>query len=615
MEMYIKDIWWKLRTWVSREQSFLIMLYLAFAVYLEQTETERGREETELRTDPGSRLVTRSRSGWRETEDLKGLRRLRNIFEEISEYELERTADELEESITWKELAGEKKCAALVRDLNRELKKFIQSREDLEKVITILEELPPELDGLQLTPKSVNRLMAVLPVNPGTSSMAALYAGLGGTGLTVFDRRSGAGGIMRMVCEEQRKLYCDLTRIRMFCHGIPQPKVLQRDILEPEAGDSQGGFDLVLADLPKGKNESMLAGKQGSLTGRREKLYAEWVSIQRILERVNDRGKAMIVVTKGALVRQREQELRAILTRRDWLEAVITLPANLYASIHTGFELLVLNKQKPAGYQGRVFMAELKEKKQKGGGLHEISEEMISRLQKAYENLEEHAGFSVVVSLEEIAEKEFSWNPFLYLRWKTAGYKSRRTVALGTVATIIRGAQITKKEEEMYSRQATHYWLNIRDLEDGRISFPEHSRLRAKASDWEEKFGIQEGDIIMTSKGSVLKICMVEPGMPKAFLSGNLTRIRVNPEKYSSCVLYEFLTSQEGREALDSIQSGTTIKIYNKTNLSRLQIPYYENARELQEQFRQVYEEYRTSMQEIRQKFISDRERLLKKLQ
>ena len=42
MEMYIKDIWWKLRTWVSREQSFLIMLYLAFTVYLERTETERG---------------------------------------------------------------------------------------------------------------------------------------------------------------------------------------------------------------------------------------------------------------------------------------------------------------------------------------------------------------------------------------------------------------------------------------------------------------------------------------------------------------------------------------------------------------------------------------------
>ena len=55
MEMYIKDIWWKLRTWVSREQSFLIMLYLAFTVYLERTETERGREETEKQTDFGSR--------------------------------------------------------------------------------------------------------------------------------------------------------------------------------------------------------------------------------------------------------------------------------------------------------------------------------------------------------------------------------------------------------------------------------------------------------------------------------------------------------------------------------------------------------------------------------
>lgn len=594
MEKYMKDIWGKLRTRVSREQSFLIILYLAFVAYLDHTEYEKTLETT---------------------EDLEDFRRLRNIFEEIAGYELEWAADDLERSIAWKEISRDKKCAALVRDLNQVLQKSIQSLEDLEKILTILEELPTELDGLQFTPKSVNRLLTVLPLNPGTSSMAELYAGLGGTGLTMFDRQSGDDGIRDMVCEEQRKLYCDIVQIRMFCHGINNPKVFQHDILETGAGESKDRYDLVLADLPKGKNESIFVGDRDLLMGSQEKLYTEWVSIQKILERVNDQGKAVIVVTKGALVRQREKEIRAILTQRDWLEAVITLPANLYASIHTGFELLVLNKQKPAKYQGRVFMAELEEKKRKGGGLYEITEEMTTRLQRAYENLEEHAGFSVVISLKEIEEKEFSWNPFLYLRWKHAGDKVQKTIALKTVATIMRGAQITKKEEEIYSQQATHYWLNIRDLKDGGITFPEHSRLRAKSRDWEEKFGIQEGDIIITSKGSVLKICMVEPDMPKAFLSGNLTRIRVDPKKYSSYVLYEFLTSRKGREALDSIQSGTTIKIYNKTNLSGLQIPYYEDAEKLQEQFRQVYQEYRTSMKEIRRKFTSDRESLLKKIQ
>lgn len=64
--------------------------------------------------------------------------------------------------------------------------------------------------------------------------------------------------------------------------------------------------------------------------------------------------------------------------------------------------------------------------------------------------------------------------------------------------------------------------------------------IRAKSPDWERKFGIQEDDIIMTSKGSVLKMCIVTPDMPKAFLCGNLTRIRVDQTKYSPYVLYEF---------------------------------------------------------------------------
>ena len=85
--------------------------------------------------------------------------------------------------------------------------------------------------------------------------MAELCAGLGGTGLTMFDRRSGDDGIRHMVCEEQRKLYCDIVQIRMFCHGINNPKVFQHDILETGAGELEDRYDLVLADLPKGKKD------------------------------------------------------------------------------------------------------------------------------------------------------------------------------------------------------------------------------------------------------------------------------------------------------------------------------------------------------------------------
>ena len=95
MEKYMKDIWGKLRTRVSREQSFLIILYLAFVAYLDHTEYEKTLETT---------------------EDLEDFRRLGNIFEEIAGYELKRAADDLEGSIAWKEISRDKKCAVLVRE-------------------------------------------------------------------------------------------------------------------------------------------------------------------------------------------------------------------------------------------------------------------------------------------------------------------------------------------------------------------------------------------------------------------------------------------------------------------------------------------------------------------
>ena len=151
--------------------------------------------------------------------------------------------------------------------------------------------------------------------------------------------------------------------------------------------------------------------------------------------------------------------------------------------------------------------------------------------------------------------------------------------------------------------------------EEGNISFEESSMIRAKSPDWERKFGIQEDDIIMTSKGSVLKMCIVTPDMPKAFLCGNLTRIRVDQRKYSPYVLYEFLNSKEGRNVLNSIQSGTTIKVFNNTNLSRLPVPDYENPGELQQQLKRIYQEYRMSVKEAESRFETKRKKLLSNLQ
>ncbi len=596
MKKQISAIWHKLISYMSKEQCFLIFLYQAFTVYLENMRTG-----IQWRTGIGG-----------ESGRIEDLMQLSRLFQGISEYELKKSVNDFEESIVWKAIAEDSVCEAIVRELKDILKGFLQNCEDLERVITILEELAPELDGLQFTPESVNRMFAAIPVNEGTASIAEQYCGLAGTGLAVYDKLSAEGSKVNLTCEEQRMLYCDISRIRMFCHGIAAPRVLCHDILKARReeglpGETEAGYDLVIADLPKGKNRS-------ALVDNHEKMYREWLSIQRILDQVGDKGKAIILVTKGALVRQMEKEIRESLTEADWLEAVITIPANMYASTHLGFELLVINKWKPPEYRGKVFMADISSMKHSKTAGNGISREAVRDLQRAYTDFEDWDLFSAIVSLEEIRNKEFSWNPFLYLRFRNSE-GSRKTVELGEIAEIMRGAQITKEEEKIYAEQATHYWLNIRNMEEGNISFEESSMIRAKSPDWERKFGIQEDDIIMTSKGSVLKVCIVTPDMPKAFLCGNLTRIRVDQTKYSPYVLYEFLNSEEGRNVLNSIQSGTTIKVFNNTNLSRLPVPDYENPGELQQQLKRIYQEYRMSVKEAESRFETERKKLLSNLQ
>lgn len=590
-KLFMKKIWNDLSNYASKEQAFFVFLYVSFLSYLKNRDSNALLE-------------------YKESTPLNP-KQLQELFKNIDDSDLRNSVKEFEESIDWKTFLTQPQCKYNLQELSTAFEDIIQDINHLEEIISALEELSPQLDGLDFTPTSINQLVSAMPVNSETASIAELYCGLSGTGLTIFQKLSTENSSLYLTGEEQRRLYCNISRIRMFCHGITFPKVIQHDILQAESCET---YDLVIADLPKSRNETINVQAQSDFVGTKTKIFTEWVAIQKVLRRVSPRGRAMVIATKGALVRQREKSIREILTQHDWLEAVITLPANLYASTPLSYELLIFNKMKTATFQNKVFFANINEEECVKSSLYKIPQNTILHLKEAYENLE-NVDFSAVASLQEIEKNDFSWNPFLYLQQKQTIKKKQKTLKLGEIADIMRGAQISKEEEIQLSQQpATHYWLNIRNIENGTISFDRCSMLSPRSSDWEEKFEIQEDDIILTSKGAVLKVCIVEPDVPKAFLCGNLTRIRVKKEHYSPYVLYEFLNSQEGRAVLESIQSGTTIKVLNNTNLREMPIPAYQNVKEKGEVLRQLYQDYRITMRKLQSDFETKRKKLLKEL-
>lgn len=588
----MKKLWYEVTNRISKEQGFLVFLYLAFTAYLKHSKSD---------------VLKKSRTDG----DLGGFRQMSRMFQGSCGSDLKKSVHDFEESIPWESLLEDAAVRCLLEEVQRKWENRIQSVDDLERAIGYLEALEPDRGGMQMTPESVNQLIAGMPMMQGCARIADFFCGLSGSGICIYEEFRKTNRQVELTGIEQRRLYCDISRIRMFCHGIQNPRVLQENILKQQGEES---FDFVIADLPKGNNESIYVGNEKEFLGDKEKVFMEWVAIQRILNRVKENGKAVIIATKGALVRQREKSIRKILTDRDWLEAVVTLPGNLYTATNLGFELLIFNKSKMKEQKSRVFFADLCDQKRENRDCGQISRETAKRLKQAYTRMEEQPFFSAVVSLDEIREQECSWNPLLYLQRNERKEQGENTTKLENIADIMRGVQLSKAEEEGLAAGATHYWLNIRNLGSHGIVFDEASMLRAKEEDWEEKFGILEDDILITSKGAVLKVCMVERGMPRAFLCGNLTRIRVNKEKYNPYILYEYLHSDKGRAALESIQSGTTIKVLNNTNLKKLPVPDYKNGREKGEELRKAYQEFRTAVKEIRKRFEEQRTRLLSEL-
>lgn len=107
------------------------------------------------------------------------------------------------------------------------------------------------------------------------------------------------------------------------------------------------------------------------------------------------------------------------------------------------------------------------------------------------------------------------------------------------------------------------------------IDYDEEARIAYKKQDWLEKFAIRPMDILITSKGSMIKFAIVENPFHEAFISGNLSIIRVDPKRYNAFVLYEFLQSDTGCRMVDAMQTGTTIKLINPSKLEQLVIPVF----------------------------------------
>jgi len=290
------------------------------------------------------------------------------------------------------------------------------------------------------TPHAVSRIMARCLVQEDVEDV------------TCYDPSAGSGTLLmnlaHQIGEKKCSLYSQdisqksssLLRLNLILNDLVHsiPNIIKGNtILEPYHKEENGElqqFDYIVSNPPfkldfsdyrddletKANNERFFAGIPKTPKKAVDKMAIYELFIQHIMFSMNEKGKAAIVVPTGFITAQTgiDKKIRKKLVEDKMLAGVVSMPSNIFANTGTNVSVLFLDKQNrkevvliDASNLGET----VKEGKNQKTVLTKEEQEQIIATFSQKEIVED---FSVVVSYDEIAEKNYSLSAGQYFEVK-----------------------------------------------------------------------------------------------------------------------------------------------------------------------------------------------------
>ena len=256
---------------------------------------------------------------------------------------------------------------------------------------------------------------------------------------TVYDPTMGSGSLLLTVRneipdgsrqgavsfygQELNTVTYNLARMNLMMHGVTynNMNLHNADTLEgdwPDGVDHDGidrprSFDAVVANPPYSakwdNNESKLKDPRFSDYGKLAPASkADYAFILHSLYHLNTEGTMAIVLPHGVLFRgAAEGKIRETLIEKNYLDAVIGLPANLFYGTSIPTTILVFKKNRT---NRDVLFIDASNEFEKGKNQNNLSEENIAKIIDTYRNRVDVEKYAHVASLEEIKENDYNLN-------------------------------------------------------------------------------------------------------------------------------------------------------------------------------------------------------------
>ena len=279
------------------------------------------------------------------------------------------------------------------------------------------------------TPFQVSQILAKL-VTLGKEAKGSFTVydptmGSGSLLLTVRNELKGGDrpGAIKFFGQEWSTTTYNLARMNLMMHGVSYTNMTLRngDTLEsdwPDGMDAQGidrprSFDAVVANPPYSANwdnsDSKLKDPRFQEYGKlAPKSKADFAFILHSIYHLNNKGTMAIVLPHGVLFRgAAEGVIREALIKKNYLDAVIGLPANLFYGTSIPTTILVFKKNRD---RRDVLFIDASSEFEKGKNQNRLTEENIQKIIETYEKREDVEKYAHVASIEEIEENEYNLN-------------------------------------------------------------------------------------------------------------------------------------------------------------------------------------------------------------
>lgn len=524
-------------------------------------------------------------------------------------------------------LAGDEIAKILVafKTALRNTKQYAQA---FEEMLEFISEMMNKSQGEHITTKCVNEL-AVQLVDPKEGTFCDGTFGIGGSAIEAYRYVESNGKRLQVYGQEINLKAYRVACIRLFVNGINSKGLKQESILQGpllnEDGKTMMKFDHIIMQPPFGmqwkeQEKHILKDYHARfIYGTPSISSADWLFISAALKALNEKGKAAIITTLGALFRTgAEENLRKKILGFDYIEAIIELPAGLFNNTAIPCAIMVFNMSKEEKMKHKIQFINadtLYENVRRGKRI--LTQEHIKHIIDIYNSKEEVAEMSRILNLEQIENANLSPSRYVIktvfestvcgtVNMHLDNLKANKT--LGQIGEFYRGINVTSKNVQ--DPQGDYKIINLADIKHGVVDIEGLPTYNIDNNARVEAYKVEAGDIIISNKGPT-KICIIPEHTENVLISQNFIGIRVN-DRYSSDYIKAFLESPVGEYLINSRKTGTAVAMIHLKDLKEM--PLIADSLEYQQEIMTKYAEEEAKLQKQLEELYLKKDTLIREL-